>query len=167
MPERRGPTERIVADDAVVVRAPIGLVYRTVTDVAGWRTWWPAITVAASDAPERWRLTLGRRWRPLRLEARASDWRHDVGFRVGLEGDLRGSAEWWLEAVRGATIVHHLVDLEAVDPRAVRRAALLRRRVRSGLWGLQWWCEAAVLLALTPPSSTPLPRGARAGGALR
>lgn len=132
-----------------MVRAPAGLVYRTVTDLAGWSTWWPGITIGPAAGAEHWRLTAGRRPRRLRFDAHASDWRHDVGFRVTFAGDLAGVAEWWLEPVRGGTVVHHLLGVERADGGdAARRAERLRRVVRRGLWGLQDRCEAAVLLAL-------------------
>lgn len=159
------------------MRAPVGLVYRTITDVAAWPAWWPALLAApdvrtdgAPDAAahdraaaevERWRLVVGRRPGRTRLSATASGWRHDVGFRLALDGDLVGGAEWWLEPSRGSTIVHHVLDLDAVGGRDLRRIARLRRAVRRGLWGLQGRCEAAVLLALAsaPTDDSPVVRG--------
>lgn len=161
--------QRVVAEDSVLVRAPVGLVYRAVTDVAAWPTWWPALAVApagrtqgapdavaddpADGAIDRWRLVIGRPPGRSRLSAAASGWRHDVGFRLALDGDLVGGAEWWLEPSRGATLVHHVLDLEAIGGRDLRRIARLRRALRRGLWGLQGRCEAAVLLALAAAPS--------------
>ena len=47
----------------------------------------------------------GRR-RDVDLRAVAGAWRHDVGFRLELSGDLDGAAEFWLEPGWGGTVVN-------------------------------------------------------------
>jgi len=139
----------LLVEDVALVRAPVGLVYATLTDVERWPTWWPGIAVAPGDGPERWRLRFGRRPLAVVLAAEASGWRHDVGFRLALGGALEGESEWWLEPDRGGTVVHHVLRVEdGRVRRAERRVARLRQAVRRGQWGLQDRLELAVRLAL-------------------
>lgn len=139
----RGPVEPVLlfADDATFVRAPESLVYRRLTDLAAWPTWWPGCEVTPVPSPpgaERFavRLAIGR-GRRLACMVRPHGWRHDLGVVLALTGDLDGRGELWLEPTGGGTIVHHV--LAATTPRAqpVRVLAAYRRAVRVGLWGLK------------------------------
>lgn len=156
------PAPRAVVEDRALVRAPIGLVYAAITDLTRWQDWWPSVSVRSDGVREHWRLRFGGRTSGPRCTAVAGDWRHDVGFRLALDGDLVGSAEWWLEPQRGGTLVHHLLEVGHPDGGdARRRIARFRRCVRRGLWGLQSHAEAAVLLALADTADRPR-AGARA-----
>lgn len=127
-------------DDDAFVRAPAGLVYRRLTDVARWPTWWWGVQVQAmaDDAGrETWAVQLARsRWQALRVAVRPHAYRHDVGFRLDLAGDVDGEAEFWLERVPGGTVVHHLASGRAAGS---TRASLRTYRTvaRRGLWGLK------------------------------
>lgn len=146
---RRSRTAVHVDDDGFV-RAPAGLVYRRLTDVAGWPDWWPGVRVrpmppeaapdAPADAPEHevWALELaGAPLRRIRVAARLHGWRHEQGFVLTLRGDLQGRAEFWLEPTNGGTVVHHLLVATAPKGRARLVLTDYRRAVRRGLWGLK------------------------------
>lgn len=149
-------TELVYADDRAFVRAPEALLYRRLTHVAAWSGWWPHLTVApAPRGPddERWLISLGTgRGRQLRLVLRPHGYRHDLGFTLGLAGDLVGRSEFWLEATHGGTIVHHLLVARTPLPRPTRVLEGVRRGVRAGLWGLKdsVQVEARTAGGLTP-----------------
>jgi hypothetical protein len=137
-------------DDDGFVRAPVDLVYRRLTDVAGWPAWWPGTVVRplpAEPAPdagpgnptdECWAVELrGAPLRRVRVAARLHGWRHELGFSLALRGDVEGHAEFWLEPDYGGTVVHHLLigRTELVHPLRVYKD--YRRALRRGLWGLK------------------------------
>jgi hypothetical protein len=131
---------RFHVDDDGFVRAPAGLVYRRLTDIQAWPTWWPHVAVAVHRVPgpeESWSLALGRGPGRLRLDAVAGEWRHDQGFVLKVSGDLEGTIEFWLEAGHDGTIVHVVTSADTVGPRALRTVKRLRRSVRAGLWGFK------------------------------
>ena len=125
-------------DDDGFVRAPAPLVYRRLTDVAGWDRWWPQLAVVprqASGADEVVALELQPApARRLRCDARLHGWRHDAGFALALTGDVRGHAEFWLEPGWGGTVVHHLLIGATDHPRPLQVLADYRRVLRRGLW---------------------------------
>jgi len=156
-----------VETDASLVRAPVGAVYATLTDVDGWPDWWPdcrtsRVTSTGGDGVpvphDRHRLVLGRGPLALRLEMSVSGWRHDVGMQVELVparagrrsrardagADAAVRTEWWLEPVAQGVVVHHLV--RASGSRGQRRR--LRRRVALGMQALKDHLELAVAVAL-------------------
>jgi hypothetical protein len=143
-------------DDAGFVRAPARLVYRRLTDVGSWPTWWRGAAVRAlppSGGDEVWALELtGAPLRRLRLAARLHGWRHSVGFALELWGDLEGNAEFWLEPAHGGTVVHHLLVARTAAPSPFRVHADYRRAIRWGLWGLKdtLQLEARTSAGLTP-----------------
>ena len=127
-------------DDAGFVRAPAPLVYRRLTDVGRWPTWWHGVrTTPMEDGTGRevWALELRRdRVRGLRVAAWPHSYRHEIGFKLSLTGDLVGDAEFWLEPAAGGTVVHHLAVAEPTrDPR--RTLATYRAVARRGLWGIK------------------------------
>lgn len=127
-------------DDAGFVRAPAPLVYRRLTHVQAWPDWWRGARVrqAPAAAGEAWFLELAvGRGRRLRYTVRPHGWRHEHGFLLGLEGDVVGSAEFWLEPTHGGTVVHHLLVAQTALPHPARVLADHRRAVRRGLWGLK------------------------------
>ena len=128
-------------DDAGFVRAPRPLVYRRITHVANWPFWWPGARVSAAPSvggDEVWNLEFrGAVGRRLRLAARTHTWRHEHGFSLALAGDVDGAAEFWLEAVGGGTVVHHLVVGRTDVPHPLRVLADYRRALRRGLWGFK------------------------------
>jgi hypothetical protein len=129
------------ADDQAFVRAPEALIYRRLTHVAAWPSWWSGCRVEALPAAgggERWAVVLRAipgRW--LRLAVRPHSWRHDLGVVLALDGDLVGRAEFWLEPTHGGTVVHHLLVATTPLPRPLRVLEAHRRAVRRGLWGLK------------------------------
>lgn len=127
-------------DDDGYVRAPAPLVYRRLTDVARWPTWWRGVrTTPMADGTDRevWAVELTRDpLRGLRVAAWPHTFRHEIGFTMTLTGDLVGTCEFWLEAAPGGTVVHHLLSAEATRrPRATQ--ATYRAVLRRGLWGLK------------------------------
>lgn len=150
--------------DSLLVRAPVGAVYRTLTDIDGWPLWWcgcdttrvttaPApggVAVSADrSAGDQHRLVLARGWsrRPARMLARVHGWRHDLGVHMELS-DLRGRSlttlEWWLEAGEDGTVVHRAMR----DARSEAVARSLRRGLALGMQDLKDHLELAVALAL-------------------
>lgn len=129
-------------DDDGFVRAPAPLVYRRLTDVRAWPTWWPGVAVVERSAPEggevvAWTLRAGSRARPIAVTADLHGWRHDEGFALGLDGDLVGRAEFWLEAGWGGTVVHHVVVATTTLARPAATLRDYRRVLRRGLWALK------------------------------
>lgn len=125
------------AEDTGFVRAPPSLVHAHLADVARWPAWWPGVGVRRGPAGgrhERWELHWRAGLHRLTLWTVTHGHRPGAGFHLTLNGDLRGRAEFWLEATGGGTVVHHLL---AASPRRARPATLLRtyrRVVRRGLW---------------------------------
>jgi uncharacterized protein YndB with AHSA1/START domain len=129
------------ADDAGFVRAPVELVYRRLTDVADWPSWWPGLRVRSAPpvgGDEVWLLDVpAGRLRQVRLAARCHGWRFNAGFHLALHGDIDGRGEFWLEPVAGGTVVHHVLSGTTTLPHPRRVLADHRRAVRRGLWGLK------------------------------
>ncbi len=126
------------ADDDGFVRAPIGLVYRQLSDIGGWPAWWPGLRASPLGAENAFRLVLRASplSRPVGLRVQAHTWRHDLGFVLDLDGDLQGRAEFWLESGWGGTVVHHPMQVEAPgNPRST--LARYRASLRRGLGGLK------------------------------
>jgi uncharacterized membrane protein len=138
--------------DAVLIRAPAGVVYRTLTDLDRWPTWHRRCSSERLEPrPERpgdrhrLRLPVGRRsWR---IDVTVDGWRHDEGLRWTLHAPLEVTAEWWLEVRPEGTVVHHVVH--DVDP-SRRSEVMLRRHRRAVMLALQAMkdqLELAVALA--------------------
>ena len=149
--------------DSVLVRAPAGVVYRTLTDLDGWPSWLvgcrsrrlavPSDVTSSDGAPsgpvDRTALVLPRRRRGLgprswRLEVTAYGWRHDLGVCWTVDGAVKLDAEWWLEVRDEGTVLHHVVH--EVRSRAER--ALQHRQVMMGtMQAMKDHLELAVALA--------------------
>ncbi|MEX2549446.1 MAG: hypothetical protein WD638_04405 [Nitriliruptoraceae bacterium] len=128
-------------DDAGFVRAPEALVYRRLTHLERWPAWWPGTRMrpmVGAGADERWIVSWrGAPGRRLRVVLRPYRWRHDLGFAMQVDGDLRGRAEFWLEPAASGTIVHHVLAATTALPRPRQVVADHRRAIRRGLWGLK------------------------------
>jgi hypothetical protein len=135
---------RFDEDAAVHVHAPAAVAYLLVTDLRAWPQWWPGLRIDTVDAVPL-RLRIGRGPAALRLTVEDHDWRHDVGVRLRLSGDLDGEAEWWM-APHGAGATVHLRT--AAQVRSAAAARRWRRSVRRALWGTKDRSELAVRLAL-------------------
>lgn len=146
----------LYADDATFIRAPEALLYRRLTHIAAWPGWWPHLGVepaVAAAGDERWTVSLRVGWgRQLRLVLRPHGYRHDLGFTLGLAGDLVGRSEFWLEPTHGGTVVHHLLVARTPLPRPVRVLSGFRAAVRRGSWGLK---DAVQIEARTAAGLTP------------
>lgn len=127
-------------DDDAFVRAPRPLVYRRLTDVGSWPTWWSGLTARRLpdvDRRETWALEARRDvLRSLRVTASLHTFRHEVGFALRLAGDVQGQAEYWLEDVDGGVKVHHVLVGET-SRRLVPTLVTYRAVVRRGLFGLK------------------------------
>lgn len=130
----------IHVDDAAYIRAPRPLVYRRLSDVARWPTWWiglQAERLSAVNNIETWSLQAQRDiFRSLSLTLCLHTFRHDMGFAMQLAGDVSGTAEYWLEDQAGGTIVHHVLVGETSRP-LVPTLTTYRAVVRRGLFGLK------------------------------
>jgi uncharacterized protein YndB with AHSA1/START domain len=145
-PRRAVPTDHepvpLHADDAAFIRAPEAMIYRRLTHVAAWPTWWSGCTVealaATSSGGERWAVSLrGGRAHRLRLAVRPHSWRHDLGLVLALDGDLVGRGEFWLEPTHGGTVVHQLLVATTPLARPLRVLERYRQAARRGVWGLK------------------------------
>lgn len=138
-------------DDDAFVRAPVELVYRRLTDIAGWGDWWRGVQVQPmADAPGRatWALEFARgRWRGVRLAGSPHAHRHQKGFKLAVTGDIDGEIEFWLEPVPGGTVVHHLMTGHAAGrERSLQRT--YRTVARRGLWCLKDALQTEVRTAM-------------------
>ncbi len=152
--------------DALLVRAPVGVVYRTLTDLDGWPRWLPGCRVSRDHGGHEGRARDGRvgdrhhlvlrmglwRWR---VGIDAHGWRHDEGVRWEVSGPVRVSTEWWLEQCPEGTVVHHVVhgapggapkDAPGAR-RSTRRVLRHRRAVMQALQGMKDHLELAVAVA--------------------
>lgn len=128
-------------DDDAFVRAPAALVYRRLTHIGAWESWWPGVRATPrhdAEGPESWSLTWRAvRHRALRFDAVPGQWRHDAGFRLEVTGDLDGWTEFWLEEGWGGTVVHHLVVASTARRAPMRVLRDYRTVLRRGLWRLK------------------------------
>ncbi len=138
-------------NDALLIRAPAGVVYRTLTDVDGWPRWWVGCRSVRLAPPEPGRdrhiLALPdgrRRWR-LGVDVHA--WRHDLGVRWDVRGDVVLAAEWWIEPCVEGAVVHHVVHGSTVGRRAERRVRRHRGVVMTAMQSMKDHLELAVALA--------------------
>lgn len=151
--------------EAALVRAPIGVAYRTLTDLDGWPTWYDGCRVRrletsgragpSADPTDRHALVLPSVRGVVRLEVDAHGWRHDAGVawdvRLGGRRRVSAAAEWWLEECREGVVVHHLLHDPAGGPRRGHDArAILRYRgaVMLALQALKDRLELAVAHAV-------------------
>jgi len=77
----------------------------------------------------------------------AHGWRHDLGVRWEVSGDVVLTAEWWLERCEEGTIVHHVVHGSPSGRRAVRRVRHHRRVMMDVLQTMKDHLELAVAIA--------------------
>lgn len=159
--------------EAILVRAPVGLVYRALTDVTGWSDWWPGCrttsleavgAVGATEGVEELldpasgdayalELRVGRR--PLRMTITVHGWRHDLGMFVDTTGALELRTEWWLETRPEGAVVHHLLHGPLDEAASARRSRSDRsaqdrylRSVAAGMQSLKDRLELTVMVAL-------------------
>lgn len=127
-------------DDDAFIRAPRPLVYRRLTDVAGWPRWWQGMQVDvhhAGDGTEQFAVSWrGTRRTRVRLMISLRDFRHDLGFALDLRGDVAGRGEYWLEDVNGGVTVHHVCDGRTAGE-ALPTLEAYRQMVRQGFFGLK------------------------------
>lgn len=127
-------------DDDAFIRAPRPLVYRRLTDVAGWPRWWAGMQVDAhhtDDGRESFALSWrGSRRRQVRLMVSLLDFRHDLGVAMDLRGDVAGRAEYWFEDVAGGVTVHHLCDGRTAA-KVLPTLVAYRQMIRQGFFGLK------------------------------
>lgn len=135
---------RTGSTDEIFIRAPQRAIARAILDLSDDSSWWPRARVRGGygwlevDAPTR----RGR----IRFKAIVGPVREWEGFGWTLEeGDLLGRAEFWFEAFKDGTIVHHYLDVERGARGRRRLSARLERHrlaMRRGLNGLKDRLEA-------------------------
>jgi len=139
----------------ILVRAPVGVVYRTLTDLDGWPRWLTGcrsrrLDVLHGEEPsDRLALVLPR---PRRLpgsgswvvDITAHGWRHDLGVHWQVRGAVEVSVEWWLESRVDGTLLHHVVH----ESRS-RRARVVRhhRVMMHAMQAMKDHLELAVAVA--------------------
>lgn len=128
----------IRSSDDVAIHASPREVQEAILHLHEDPTWWPGLRARGGfgwlelDAP------VGAVSARTRFKVRIEDAREWEGFRWVFEsGDLRGSAEFWLEPYRSSTIVHYFTDISGWA--AGRRNAVRDHRwaMRAGLNGLK------------------------------
>jgi uncharacterized protein YndB with AHSA1/START domain len=138
--------------DAVLIRAPIGVVYRTLSDLDGWARWHAGsssrrLEARAGASGDRHALVLPVGRRSWRVEVAVDGWRHDDGLRWRLLRPVTATTEWWLEARPEGTVVHHLVHDVRPGRRSEARVRRHRRAVMLTLQAMKDQLELAVALA--------------------
>lgn len=142
--------------DTVLVRAPLGAVYRALTDLDGWPGWHVGCrsrrVPAAGDDRDAHELVLPAGRRRWRCRVEVSGWRHDAGVRWDMRDPVAVTTEWWLEECREGTLVHHVVHgddgAHGVRPRRrLRRIARHRRAAIDAMQALKDHLEHAVAVA--------------------
>lgn len=139
--------------DVYLVRAPLGIVYRTLTDVDGWPSWWPGCATSSRDVrstdaaalngdQHAVKLRSGRR--RLQLEVTAHGWRHDAGFVLDVAGDAELQGEWWLAPDPAGVLIHHVVRGRGGR---MLGAGPYRRAVGDGMQALKDRLELTVAVA--------------------
>lgn len=128
----------IHATDELFVRAPQRVVAEALLHVHDESSWWPAAKVAGGygwvslDAPT------GAQGRRIAWKASIADAREWEGFRWEFEsGPIQGTGEFWLEAYRDGTIVHHFLRADRVHGRPTAVVRDYRWALRIGLNGLK------------------------------
>lgn len=133
---------RAQATDEIYIPAPPREVIEALTRISVDASWWPGARATGEygwvevDAPS------GRPLSRVRWRADISPVRDGEGFTWMLSnGELRGRAEWWIEAFKDGAIVHYYLDCERGDRGRWRRLPTILRRhrwaVRRGLNGLK------------------------------
>jgi hypothetical protein len=136
--------------DALLVRAPVGVVYRTLTDLDGWPRWLDScrsVRLPGDGAGDHHAVALPDGRRAWRLAVTAHGWQHDAGVRWDVRGDVVLLAEWWLEGRTEGTVVHHVVHGTPHGRRAQRRVLRHRRVVMGAMQAMKDHLELAVALA--------------------
>jgi len=138
--------------EALLIRAPVGVVYRTLSDVDAWPSWHTGCaTVRLGPRPDRpgdhHRLVLPVGRRSWRVDVTVDGWRHDGGLRWTLSRPVAATTEWWLEVIPEGTVVHHLVHDVGQGRRADARVRRHRRAVMLAMQAMKDHLELAVALA--------------------
>ncbi len=130
------PVIRTNTTDEFFIDAPPERVYDELIDVTRIRSWWPGARAQGNGATLEVRAPSFRRVaRPVSFGARIEGLRPGAGLTWWLErGELRGRAEWWLEAFKAGTIVHYYLDVERGDGGRARRT---RSAVRRHRWAVR------------------------------
>ena len=138
-------------NDALLVRAPAGAVYRTLTDLDGWPRWQPgcrSVRLApTAEGHDQHVLVMAdgrRRWR---IGVAVHGWRHDLGVHWDVRGDVVLASEWWLESRAEGTVIHHVVHGTPLGRRAERRVRRHRAVLMGAMQAMKDHLELAVALA--------------------
>ena len=119
-------------DQGFVAASPTA-VYRAVSDVGRYPSWWPSIHVDPGDPAT---ISLEPR---VAVSVTRNDERDGIGLSLALGPPYEGTLEWYLEPFEEGTIVNCLldVDLPAGERRARRRLLRLRAEIHRGLVGMK------------------------------
>lgn len=132
------------ATDELFIRSPQRLVQEALLHVHEDHRWWPE---AGADGGYGWvalDIPTGARGRRVRFRASIADAREWEGFRwVFEDGAIAGTGEFWFEAYRDGTIVHHYLQGATVAAPVARQIRDYRWAIRIGLNGLKDALERA------------------------
>lgn len=130
---------KVNTTDELFIDAPPADVYRALITMGKDVSWWPGARSSSSGKEITLSAPLGRLAR-VRFTATVDGVRPDEGLTWWLtKGELRGRAEWWLEAFKDGTIVHYFLDVEPGEGRRRMTARVRRHRwaVRRGVNALK------------------------------
>jgi uncharacterized protein YndB with AHSA1/START domain len=118
----------VEAVDQGFVATPPGPVFRVLTDVPSYPSWWPGTEVRSLEGRFRVRLPGG----PM-VPAVTGGHREGVGLTIRLDPPYSGTLEWYLEPFEEGTVVSSILHLDL--PGGPRRSARGLRRLRAGVHG--------------------------------
>ena len=124
---------RTRAHDQGFVDAPPGIVYRSLSDIGAYASWWADAAGGESEGVVRIRLEPR-----LVTEARPERHREGVGLFLRLGPPYDGTLEWYLERFEDGTVVNVFLDVGlAGRGDGSRRLRRIRSAIRRGLVGLK------------------------------
>lgn len=110
--------------------APPAAVHATLVDLERFVDWWPQVRAVASLGPED-ALVVCRSALPYDLElALRAESRDPALLRVGIDGPIRGYAQWALAAVPGGTRLEFTQEVRAASRPLALSSAVLKPLLR-------------------------------------
>jgi hypothetical protein len=133
---------RAQSTDEIFIRAAPRTIIESLTRLNDEHAWWPGARTRGAYGWVEVSAPTGRIFSRVRFRASISPVREWEGFTWMLEqGELRGRAEWWIEAFKDGAMVHHYLDCERGDAGRWRRLPTILRRhrwaIRRGLNALK------------------------------
>ena len=124
---------KVNTTDELFIDAPPAEVYRALVTLGKDTSWWPGAQSSSAGKEFTLRAPASRLAR-VSFTATVDGVRPDEGLTWWLiKGEIKGRAEWWLEAFKEGTIVHYYLDVEPGEgwrrmPSRIRRHRWAVRR---------------------------------------